>query len=1334
MRLKVFAAFCLTLLLAAVCAVPGDPARAQRTRRGRQTTPAPNAAAPQQPERPKNIIVGRGSDTARGSRMTITSDEALNDYSAYRSGDRFYVELPNANAATAARAAGKGFSDMQVQRRGKSVVLSYRVQPGAKPRVEQRFNRLEVVFEVPEGEAARTAAQTPQQPAPQPTQATASQNQTPQNRATGETAPSAAQNAAGDRRTPAGNAPTGQTVAAQPVADGAPAGVIAQPPAGVPQPSPAEQSPSPAAEQPSPAAGQPGANEIAQAQRPAPVERTNTATGAAGSGTSVGAFLLRNWTLVLVAALLLVGIGLLIAARRTSAPPRTPADEAAALGEVPAPRLKGADAAVTSGQSGAAVAASLAAATATAARELEGSKKSKKSKKSKAAEVVREKEKTPAAARAAGPAAEPVPALPTPEVAPVETAAGGVTAGETTAEGVAVGETTAAEVVAVETAKSATSEVATSEVAPVVVAGASSAVGAQPETAAEQLKTETAAGEPQAVTAAEEAKAVTAAGEVLAEVTPQEVKGIVAAAPLAAESKAVVPVASLDPDRAQAETKLLLEGGDYDRGVLSTKDAMARQLIASELLSALAGRNAERRERARAAFVEHGYFDEKADDLRTAEAAAERASAARALGLAAGLAATPHLVAALEDEAVEVRRAAVESLASLRDPSAVAPLEALLRREKKSKTKVNRKLVEHAVQTCREGVAEPPATVAAPAVETIVESAAVAPSVAPSADETAAAPTAEAVTVDESAAVEAPAGVAEPVHAEEIPAVRESATAETPTPVAETATEIETVEVAPVTAAADVSPVAGELTRAEEAGWSSPAVEEVAATDETPGVEERPAAEAPWSWTQPVEEAARPSFEEHPTVGEGRAPAAAEEGVEVGAGRVGVGEEGVEEEASAASPAGLFESASPAGLFEHAPTAEVSPPVAAEAGTFESATGALEASSPAVEEVAASPHVVGARPAVEEDAEVSGRQGAEVGEPAAEPVAEAASTGFESFVEPAAEVSAPAGGVEVEEARVERGGEWVELDMSELGAATSTASAAPVIETSGGEAMAPAPYAGESFTREPAAVEPAEFEPTTAEPSAVESSRAESPFAASASGVTPFEELASAESPVDTSAEGRGGAAPSFGAAEKGVAPFDEYSSVPANIQQRLASREPAERAAAVAELARVDTGESFQQVCAAFDDEAKEVRSAAARALYDMPGDRAESFTRALREASAERRRNIGASISSSGLASEAIGQLTGESREKTYEAFSLLFLMAKAGEVQALVRAIEGHPNNEVRLAVVKLLALSGQKEILPAFRRLAVRGSLPTEVRSAVMEAIYQISSQSETTPAA
>jgi HEAT repeat protein len=194
-------------------------------------------------------------------------------------------------------------------------------------------------------------------------------------------------------------------------------------------------------------------------------------------------------------------------------------------------------------------------------------------------------------------------------------------------------------------------------------------------------------------------------------------------------------------------------------------------------------------------------------------------------------------------------------------------------------------------------------------------------------------------------------------------------------------------------------------------------------------------------------------------------------------------------------------------------------------------------------------------------------------------------------------------------------------------------------------------------------------------------------------------------------------------------------SDIPLEVLNRLKSESSSDRIAALNEVLTFGGDEAFRLISDAFDDEAAEVQNAAARALYELQADRAASFTRALREGSPERRRRIGAALASSGLASEAIGNLTGESREKTYDAFSLLFLMAKAGEVQPLMRAIEDYPNIEARLAVVKLLALSGQSEIVPAFRRLAVRGSLPSEVRSAVMEAIYQISSQTrETTPSA
>jgi HEAT repeat protein len=197
---------------------------------------------------------------------------------------------------------------------------------------------------------------------------------------------------------------------------------------------------------------------------------------------------------------------------------------------------------------------------------------------------------------------------------------------------------------------------------------------------------------------------------------------------------------------------------------------------------------------------------------------------------------------------------------------------------------------------------------------------------------------------------------------------------------------------------------------------------------------------------------------------------------------------------------------------------------------------------------------------------------------------------------------------------------------------------------------------------------------------------------------------------------------------DKGVELVEEdLSMVPTAILRRLGSDVATVRAAAISDLSRLGGDEAFREITGAFDDPVQIVRDAAARSLYSLNEDRADSFTRALREATPERRRNIGEALASSGLAADAISNLMGESREKTYDAFSLLFLMSKAGEVRPLMRAIEEHPNNEVRLAVVKLLALSGQQEILPAFRRLAVRGSLPTEVRSAVMEAIYQLSSQ-------
>jgi HEAT repeat protein len=197
--------------------------------------------------------------------------------------------------------------------------------------------------------------------------------------------------------------------------------------------------------------------------------------------------------------------------------------------------------------------------------------------------------------------------------------------------------------------------------------------------------------------------------------------------------------------------------------------------------------------------------------------------------------------------------------------------------------------------------------------------------------------------------------------------------------------------------------------------------------------------------------------------------------------------------------------------------------------------------------------------------------------------------------------------------------------------------------------------------------------------------------------------------------------------AEGELEPLDINVAASLDPGQRLSNPNSSERAAALADLAEISSEDSFGLIARSFDDPAADVRNAAARALYDLHPDRAASFTRALREATPERRRKIGAAIAGSGLAANAINNLSGDGRDKTYDAFSILFLMAKAGEVQPLIQAISKHEDMDVRLTAVKVLALSNQPQVLPAFRSLAAREPLPPEIHAAVMDAIYAISNQ-------
>lgn len=125
-----------------------------------------------------------------------------------------------------------------------------------------------------------------------------------------------------------------------------------------------------------------------------------------------------------------------------------------------------------------------------------------------------------------------------------------------------------------------------------------------------------------------------------------------------------------------------------------------------------------------------------------------------------------------------------------------------------------------------------------------------------------------------------------------------------------------------------------------------------------------------------------------------------------------------------------------------------------------------------------------------------------------------------------------------------------------------------------------------------------------------------------------------------------------------------------------------------------------------------------------DLHATRVLWLVRAFHEGDPTQRQQIAAALAASPLVLDAVSDLKSENREKTYVAFSLLFMLAKSGQLQPLLQALQTHPSIEVRLGLVKLMALSQHPDVVPALRVVASANSIDPEVRSAAQEVISQM----------
>lgn len=192
----------------------------------------------------------------------------------------------------------------------------------------------------------------------------------------------------------------------------------------------------------------------------------------------------------------------------------------------------------------------------------------------------------------------------------------------------------------------------------------------------------------------------------------------------------------------------------------------------------------------------------------------------------------------------------------------------------------------------------------------------------------------------------------------------------------------------------------------------------------------------------------------------------------------------------------------------------------------------------------------------------------------------------------------------------------------------------------------------------------------------------------------------------------------------KALAQFRVQSSVDAMAIVARKDSQPNLRSAAISNLGAVNHQSVFPSILIGMADEAREVRAAAARSLNRLSFDRAEAYVRLLETGNDAALVTVAKACVKAGIVSQNLDRLSTSDHRQAYETFSLISMLAKARLTQPVLDAIASHPNSDVRIKAVHLLACTNQPEVYDQLRELSVRDGMREDVRTALLEALYKI----------
>jgi hypothetical protein len=190
------------------------------------------------------------------------------------------------------------------------------------------------------------------------------------------------------------------------------------------------------------------------------------------------------------------------------------------------------------------------------------------------------------------------------------------------------------------------------------------------------------------------------------------------------------------------------------------------------------------------------------------------------------------------------------------------------------------------------------------------------------------------------------------------------------------------------------------------------------------------------------------------------------------------------------------------------------------------------------------------------------------------------------------------------------------------------------------------------------------------------------------------------------------------------LAAYKNSNSVDALSQVALYDLSANQRSVAVTTLSEFDHESVFETILLACADPTREVRAAAARALFHLTFDRAEAWARIANLREQGRMIQMARAAIEADLVERSFDRLVHRDRKYAYEAFALVTLLIRAGETEVVAEHLQKTTDSKVRRAILHTIKVSKNKYGLDALKSILAKKNLSPELQEDVDKTIEEM----------